>query len=88
MNMTCKKCGWVAFQVSRKHAESEVKRFNEYFNTLSKKEQDDYYGGKGSSIHQYEHCMLCDGSYKNFRDSIPGDVPDGCTLSPIIDRND
>lgn len=84
---TCNKCGWVHFAVSRKHAEDEVTKFNEYFDTLSKKEQDEFYSGKGSSIRQYEHCMLCDGSYTNFRDSKYGDCPDGCTINPIISED-
>ena len=86
--ITCNKCGWVAFQVSRKSAEAEVKRFNEYYDTLSKKEQKDYYGGKKSTIDFYERCMLCGGSYTNFRNAVKGDCPDGVTINPIIERND
>lgn len=87
-SVTCCNCGWVAMEVSRKFAENEVKRFNDFFNTLSKKEQNDYYGGKGATITFYECCFLCGGSYKNFRDFQPGDCPDGCTLNPIIRKID
>lgn len=85
--VTCEKCGWVYMQVSRNHAESEVIEFNKYFDSLSKKDQDDLYGGKGSNIKSYEFCW-CSNNYKNFRDSKPNDCPYGCTISPIIDRND
>lgn len=81
---TCLKCGWVAFGVTREHAEQDVKKFNEYFATLSKEKQDEFYGGTGSSIVNYERCMLCNGPHTNFRDSKPGDYPEGCTLNPII----
>lgn len=84
MNRTCKKCGWVAFGVTRDFAEKEVARFNTYFDTLTREEQLGYYAGKGSSIAIYEKCLSCGGSYTNFRDSVPGDCPIGCTLSPII----
>ena len=85
--VTCNKCGWVWFQVSREHAVKQVAEFNIYFESLSKQEQNDYYGGRGAVLERYESCW-CGNSYKNFRDSKPGDCPDGCTISPIIDRND
>lgn len=87
-NVTCKKCGWVAFQVSREYAEDQVKRFNEYFESLTKKEQKELYGGKGASLSFYERCIGCGGSYKNFRTFKKDDCPDGCTLNPVISRNE
>ena len=81
--ITCNKCGWVYFAVSREYAENEVKTFNEYFKTLSKEDQELYYGGKGANIKSYEKCW-CGNNHTNFRDSSHGDCPDGCTLSPII----
>lgn len=86
--VTCKKCTWVSFEVSRKHAEAEVKKFNLYFNSLSKKEQKDNYGGKGAHISGYERCFLCGGSYKNFKRSLKKDIPIGSTIGPIIRRVD
>lgn len=83
---TCNKCGWVHFAVSRKHAEDEVATFKVYFDGLSKEIQDSFYGGQPSKIRDYEHCMVCDTPYTDFRDSKHGDVPDGCTMSPIIDE--
>jgi len=85
--VTCLKCGWVYFEVTRGYAQDEVKRFNEYFEALSKEKQDDYYGGKGSNIKQYEYCW-CGSTYKNFRDSKKGDCPNGVTMSPMICRNE
>lgn len=86
--VTCNKCGMVAMQVSRSHAENEVMRFNAYYDTLPRHQQVEMYGGKESNLHQYEHCMLCNGPYQNFRDYREGDCPDGCTLGPIINRNE
>lgn len=84
---TCNKCNWVYFTVTREFAENEVKAFNEYFDTLSKDKQDNYYGGKKSLIENYEFCH-CGNGYKNFRESLPTDCPDGCTMNPIINGNE
>lgn len=86
--VTCKACGWVHFHVSRKNAELEVKSFNEYFDTLPERDKQDYYGNRKSNIRIYEKCGYCGGSYKNFRESNVGDCSDGCTIGPIIDRED
>jgi hypothetical protein len=80
---TCLKCGWVAFGVSRVYAEDEVNRFNEYFKTLDQEWKANF-GGKPSSITLYERCFHCGGPHTNFRDALPGDAPDGVTMSPII----
>lgn len=82
--LTCKSCGWVHFGVSREYAENEIRHFNEYFESLTEKERQDYYGGRRSSIKEYDRCDLCGGSYKNFRPAEVGDCPNGVTLGPII----
>ena len=69
---------------TRQQAQAEVDSFNEYFDTLTPQKQQDYYGGRRSSITRYEHCGNCGGSYINFRVSKPDDCPDGCTINPII----
>lgn len=81
MTVTCSKCGWVHFAVTRKRAEEEVAAFNAYFAALSPQQQQDYYGGTGSSLDRYEACWC--GSTQ-FQPSKPGDCPDGCTLNPVI----
>jgi hypothetical protein len=86
--VTCNNCNWVHFEVPRMHAEQDVLRFNEYFMSLSDKERQDFYGDKGADISLYDSCHRCNGSYKNFRDSVEGDCPIGCTIGPIIDRNE
>ena len=83
-NLICNACGWVHFKVARKYAESQVAAFSLYFNSLTKEEQDRHYGGKPSSIKDYESCMRCNNSYKNFRDAKESEVPYGSTLNPII----
>ena len=81
---TCNRCGWVHVSVTRDFAENEVKRFNEYFDTLTEEQQQQWYGGKNSTIKQYEHCFFCGTNYTNFRDFEEGDCPDGVTMQPII----
>ena len=80
----CKVCKWVAFPVTRKYAEAEVKKFNKYYSTLTEQDQISHYGGHGSSITRYETCTFCGGSYKNFRAAKNSEVPFGSTMGPII----
>lgn len=87
MNLTCNKCGRVAFGVTREHAENEVINFNKYFNSLTEKEKQDYYHNRPATISLYEICTQCGNSYKDFRDYKPGDCPNGVTISPIIEEN-
>lgn len=71
--------------VTREYAENEVKRFNEYFATLSKEKQDLYYSGKPSSIEAYEHCFRC-GKPSDMQ--LPTrDIGDGHTIQPVIWEN-
>jgi hypothetical protein len=79
---TCNRCGWVMFDVTREQAETEVAKFNEYFWSAARTIRDSY--GGPSHISHYEYCALCRNSYKDFRETKPGDCPDGCTLNPII----
>lgn len=87
MNVTCSKCGRVYFEVSRKKAEDEVRRFNKYYRTLDD-EGKKAYGNSLSCIGPYEYCALCGSSYKTFREFKEDDCPIGCTLSPIIRKED
>jgi len=86
--VTCLSCGWVAFEVSRQHALDEVRRFTEYYLNLEPSIQEQFYGNRPASMHDYECCQLCGGSHKNYRDSKYGDCPDGVTMSPIISREE
>lgn len=86
-NLTCKSCGWVHFAVSREHAVKETVKFANYYNSLSKKEQLDWYGGKQISlIRAYARCGLCGKPNTNMRDSTTEEIQRvyGCTLSGII----
>lgn len=86
MSATCLVCGTVAFEVGRLYAEASVKEFNEWF-VRQTAETKDNYGNRIAQIEEYEKCW-CGNSYRNFRPSRPGDCPDGCTLSPIIKRDE
>jgi predicted nucleic acid-binding Zn-ribbon protein len=86
--VTCIKCGWVHFQVSRKFAEEGVKSFNNYFYSLPEEKREQYYHNKPATMKEYSNCFFCNGPYTNFRDFIEGDCPPGVTLQPIIDRDE
>lgn len=81
---TCNKCGWVHFSVTRTYAEDQIKEFNDYFQTLSKEDQMLFYRGNLASISSYEECFRCGNNYKNFRDSVTSEIPNGSTIQPII----
>lgn len=81
---TCNACGWVHFGVTRAYAEDEVQRFNDYVRTIDPKKWQEYWGGRLSSVADYERCGSCGSSHVNFRDAVEGDCPDGCTIGPII----
>jgi len=80
---TCNACGWVHFGVTRRSAEDEVKRFNDYFEAAAQNVRD-LFGNTPSSIANYERCARCGGSHTDMHDAERGDCPDGCTLQPII----
>jgi hypothetical protein len=82
VNRTCNQCGWVAFGVTRELAETQVARFNKFYLAQPPAVQHCYSGP--SSIAHYECCTRCGNEHENFRDSVEGDCPDGCTISPII----
>lgn len=82
MNRTCNQCGRVAFGVSREFAEAEVYRFNKFYEA-SRPDVRECYSGPSSVLH-YECCNGCGNGHTDFRDSVEGDCPAGCTISPII----
>ncbi len=86
-DVTCNSCGWVYVAVSLDYATDQITKFNKFFSTLPKEVQINLYGGNGASLKEYLHCW-CGNSYKNFRDFKPGDCPDGCTIGPILDRDE
>lgn len=100
--VTCLNCGWVHMEVTRASAECGVRGFNEAYDRMpfdykesylpfkeqrKPHEERDYNLGY-SKIESYEHCQSCNGNYKNFRDAKAGDCPDGCTIGPILRRED
>jgi hypothetical protein len=81
-------CGNVAFEVTRLYAEDEVARFNEFYKMLPEDKQEEYYGGHCSDISNYEECIVCGRSYKEFREAKEEEIPFGSTLNPVIRKED
>lgn len=86
--LKCNKCGYAHFEVSRSKALEDVIKFNKYFNSLSKKDQDSFYGGKGSSIESYEKCMKCGANHTESIRVPESSIPNGVTLNPLISPED
>ena len=80
--ITCNKCGWVHFPVTRAHAIAEVIKFNQWFDKQDQETKDSF-GGKGSSVEKYDRCFFC-GPGATFRPFKEGDCPDGCTIQGAI----
>lgn len=92
--VTCNKCGWVHYAITREEAEQNVKTFCDYydnadletkkfFNSLNTSIIPDKYD-RNELFRTYTVCMSCGNSYTNFRPSKAGDCPMGCTLNPIL----
>ena len=79
--VTCLKCAWVSFAVSKAQAQAEIKQFNEYYDTLPKSKQELYYRNTKPTPFNYT-CLKCGGA--EFRPTTDGEVPNGCTLNPVI----
>ena len=70
--------------LTREYAQAEVDSFNVYYDTLTPEQQQEYYGGKRSSIKNYERCFHCGQTDGDFRPSKDDDCPRGCTIQPTI----
>lgn len=86
--LKCTKCGWIHFRVSRDSAERDVKRFNDYFDSLNPIDQESNYGGRKSSIESYEKCFRCGCSNDNSVEAKESEVPNGSTIQPMIAADD
>jgi len=80
--VTCEACGRVHVSQSRKELVKKIARFNEYYFGLS--EESRFGFGGPDEIQNYESCLSCGASYKQFRPAKEDDCPSGSTLTPII----
>jgi len=80
MNVTCIKCNWISFAVTKEYAVKESAEFVAWFNKQDKKTQSLYGDGEP---HDYK-CQLCGGD--KFRTSTDEETKKiyGCTISPVI----
>lgn len=84
---TCLSCGWVHFGVTREFAESESRKFMDYYESQPPETQDNF--GKGQTyervLAQYERCFFCGQKDPDwYRPAAPDDCPVGCTIQPVI----
>jgi transcription elongation factor Elf1 len=82
--LKCKKCGHGHFAVSREEAQRQVDEFNQYFDSLTKEDQEKNYGGNKSSIDSYEKCFRCSAKYTESEECKEEDIPLGVTIQPLI----
>ena len=96
-NVTCNNCGWVHFPVTRAYAKQQTREFADFWNNAPTETKLNYfrYGASPEELPEkydeekhfqgYEYCHRCGEHYKNFRESLPKDCPDWCTISPVLD---
>lgn len=84
--LQCSKCGWVHFKINKEKALANIKEFNDYYNSCSSLEKNNYLGM--ASIDQYQHCFKCHASYKLAVSANETDCPQGSTIQPLLDPND
>lgn len=77
--VVCTKCNWTSFAVTKEYAENEIKKFNDYFYSLTERERIELFGNKPSSIESYK-CMFCGG--EQFKDG--NTARNGSTIGPVI----
>ncbi|MCH6206377.1 hypothetical protein L3V16_21365 [Brucella ciceri] len=77
--VTCLKCGWVSFAITRAAALKEIEKFNDWYRNQPSDVKARY--GHESSLEQYR-CLRCQGT--EFRPASPGDAPRGVTLNPVV----
>ena len=79
--VTCNDCARVSFAVPRAYAEDEVRRFNEYYNTLDEKTKS-HFGGE-SSLTNYATC-LCGCSEFHPATEVERKRANGHTINPVV----
>lgn len=83
--VACKACGWLHVPISRAVARAQVSEVKKYLNTLPPDERAAYSRGRGVSVDDYEKCFRCGGSYREFREAQPDEIPLGVTVQVVID---
>lgn len=88
-SVKCNECGWIHFAIPLSEVQRQVKSFNDYYNTLTKKEQKDYYGGTGLTIKSFTNCFRCGNIYTDFKKPTEKDLDAifGSTVQPILDSS-
>lgn len=77
--VTCLRCGWVSWAITKAQAEKYVADYNAWFNALPAEMQ--ARDGRQKGLDSY-NCMRCGGS--EFRKSVDDDCPAGVTISPVV----
>lgn len=84
--VTCERCGWVHWPISRAYAEQSVALANQRNDAISRCGDDDFRPVyfQREDISRYERCFRCGAPHTEMKKSKPEDCPVGCTLQPII----
>ncbi len=88
--VTCKDCGWVHFEVSLEYAKNWENEWIGHFEDMDVHARDSF--GLVDEPPKIEdtlmNCQRCRASYKNFRDTLPEELPLGSTINPILSRDE
>lgn len=86
MNLvTCVKCGWVSYPLTRDEAEKAVLQFNEWFEKQPP-ETKEMFGNKPSTLNNYQ-CQCGGTTFREYDASKDADIS-GKTINPVIWERD
>lgn len=76
------KCGWVSFALTKQEAETEIQRFNTWFDNQPYKIRE-MYGNRRSSLSEYL-CLRC--GKGDFKPASQEEIAKiwGCTINPVV----
>jgi hypothetical protein len=95
--VTCNNCGWVHVGVTAKYVLEQTASFGDYWDAADEHTRSSFWNEevrgpmpdfypRNEHADGYRKCLRCGGIYTNFRDFKEGDCPEGCTIGPILMR--
>lgn len=76
-------------QVNKAYIQDWKEKWEEYWETLDQEGKECFGVTEGPPSEKfYEHCFRCSGTYKDFTDADDDDLPNGSTITSILDRDE
>lgn len=79
--VTCEKCSWISYAVSKAYAEKEVEEFLAFYDSMPKDQAENLYGKRRG--HNYK-CLRCNGDKFRPTTTAESNAIYGSTISPVV----